>query len=260
MMQFFPPSLALTLIRILPYVWKFIRCMFSGVRHWVGVWRWTSPTLFTSAGEREREREREGGGGGTTAKGRERGEIIASQRHFPNFYTKQAFKTWRSPLHAVFHWNGQGKTRKKKSERTPPVSWRPWTLAYSRDRPYNCSVTFFSLCLRWSLVVLAIRLALSFHFDKHKCASASMRARIRTCMRTHTHTHTHARTHARTHTHARMHAHKHTNTNHRHPCSGDLSLTASQRRSSVVLLQQSLSTAAQSEKNNKTCSLKRQGA
>ena len=112
MMQFFPPSLALTLIRMLPYVWKFIRCMFSGVRHWVGVWRWTSPTLFTSAGERERERG--GGGGGTTAKGRERGQIIASQRHFPNFYTKQAFKTWRSPPHAVFHWNVQGKTRKRR--------------------------------------------------------------------------------------------------------------------------------------------------
>ena len=27
----------------------------------------------------------------------------------------------------------------EKSERTPPVSWRPWALAYSRDRPYNFS-------------------------------------------------------------------------------------------------------------------------
>ena len=27
----------------------------------------------------------------------------------------------------------------KKSERAPPVSWRPWALAYSRDRPYNFS-------------------------------------------------------------------------------------------------------------------------
>ena len=27
----------------------------------------------------------------------------------------------------------------EKSERTPPVSWRPWALAYSRDRPHNFS-------------------------------------------------------------------------------------------------------------------------
>ena len=27
----------------------------------------------------------------------------------------------------------------EKSERTPPVSWRPWALAYSRDRPYHFS-------------------------------------------------------------------------------------------------------------------------
>ena len=31
------------------------------------------------------------------------------------------------------------KERLEKSERTPPVSWRPWALAYSRDRPYNSS-------------------------------------------------------------------------------------------------------------------------
>ena len=27
----------------------------------------------------------------------------------------------------------------KKATKTPPVSWRPWALAYSRDRPYNVS-------------------------------------------------------------------------------------------------------------------------
>ena len=31
------------------------------------------------------------------------------------------------------------KERLEKSERTPPVSWRPWALAYSRDRLYNFS-------------------------------------------------------------------------------------------------------------------------
>ena len=32
---------------------------------------------------------------------------------FPDFYTKQALKVWRSPLRAVFYWNVKGKTRKK---------------------------------------------------------------------------------------------------------------------------------------------------
>ena len=31
------------------------------------------------------------------------------------------------------------KERLEKSERIPPVSWRHWALAYSRDRPYNFS-------------------------------------------------------------------------------------------------------------------------
>ena len=31
------------------------------------------------------------------------------------------------------------KERLEKSKRTPPVSWRPWALAYSPDRPYNFS-------------------------------------------------------------------------------------------------------------------------
>ena len=31
------------------------------------------------------------------------------------------------------------KERLEKSERTPPVSWHPWALACSRDRPYNFS-------------------------------------------------------------------------------------------------------------------------
>ena len=42
------------------------------------------------------------------------GEIIASLTHFPDFYTKQALKVWRSPPHAVFYWNVKGKTRKKR--------------------------------------------------------------------------------------------------------------------------------------------------
>ena len=63
----------------------------------------------------------------------------------------------------------------------------------------SCSVLFFSLRLRFSLVVLAIRLALSFSFW-------------------HTHTHTHTHIHTPTHTHTHMHAHTHTATHaHTHP-------------------------------------------
>ena len=43
-----------------------------------------------------------------------REEIIASLSHFPHFYTKQALKVWRSPLHAVFYWNVKGTSRKKR--------------------------------------------------------------------------------------------------------------------------------------------------
>ena len=46
-------------------------------------------------------------------------------------------KVWGSPLHAVFI--KMSKERLEKSERTPPVSWCPWALTYSRDRPYNSS-------------------------------------------------------------------------------------------------------------------------
>ena len=54
---------------------------------------------------------------------------------FSYFLHEQAFKIWRSPLHAVFI--EMSKERLEKSERTPPVSWCPWALAYSCDRPYN---------------------------------------------------------------------------------------------------------------------------
>ena len=69
---------------------------------------------------------------------REGGEIIASRRHFPDFYTNQALKVWRSSLHALFHWNVKGGFTRK-SEKTPPALWSLWALAYSRDRTYNFS-------------------------------------------------------------------------------------------------------------------------
>ena len=73
--------------------------------------------------------------------------LVSSQRYFPLFLHKKASTAWRSPLHAVFHWNDKGKILK--SERTPPVLWSPWALAYSRDRPYNLA------CLSAMWIVLS---------------------------------------------------------------------------------------------------------
>ena len=61
-----------------------------------------------------------------------RGEIIASQRHFLDFYTKKDTST-DDHLGKVFFIEIL-KERHEISERTPSVSLCPWTLAYSRDR------------------------------------------------------------------------------------------------------------------------------
>ena len=49
-------------------------------------------------------------------------------------------RPWKSEDHlCTLFFIEMSKERLEKSERTPPVSWRPWVLAYSRDRPYNFS-------------------------------------------------------------------------------------------------------------------------
>ena len=49
-------------------------------------------------------------------------------------------RPWKSEDHlCTLFFIEMSKERLEKSERTPPVSWRPWALAYSRDRPYNFS-------------------------------------------------------------------------------------------------------------------------
>ena len=49
-------------------------------------------------------------------------------------------RPWKSEDHfCTLFFIEISKERLEKSERTPPVSWRPWALAYSRDRPYNLS-------------------------------------------------------------------------------------------------------------------------
>ena len=54
------------------------------------------------------------------------------------FFTRN--KPWKSEDHlCTLFFTEMSKERLEKSERTPPVSWRLWALAYSHDRPYNFS-------------------------------------------------------------------------------------------------------------------------
>ena len=49
-------------------------------------------------------------------------------------------RPWKSEDHLfTLFFIEMSKERLEKSERTPPVSWRPWALAYSCDQPYNFS-------------------------------------------------------------------------------------------------------------------------
>ena len=49
-------------------------------------------------------------------------------------------RPWKSEDHlCTLFFIELSKERLEKSERTPPVSWRPWALAYGCDRPYNFS-------------------------------------------------------------------------------------------------------------------------
>ena len=55
-------------------------------------------------------------------------------------------RPWKSEAHlSTLFFIEMSKESLEKSEKTPPVSWRPWALAYSRDRPYN-----FSCLSAWS--------------------------------------------------------------------------------------------------------------
>ena len=49
-------------------------------------------------------------------------------------------RPWKSEDHLyTLFFIEMSKESLEKSERTPPVSWRPWALAYSRDWPHNFS-------------------------------------------------------------------------------------------------------------------------
>ena len=54
------------------------------------------------------------------------------------FFTRN--RPWKSEDHlCTLFFIKMSKESLEKSRRTPPVSWRPWALAYSRERPYNFS-------------------------------------------------------------------------------------------------------------------------
>ena len=59
--------------------------------------------------------------------------MIASQRHFPDFYAKQGLKVWRSPLHALFHWNVKWKTWKKRKNTAVQRRLHPSTFVVPTD-------------------------------------------------------------------------------------------------------------------------------
>ena len=49
-------------------------------------------------------------------------------------------RPWKSEDHlCTLFFIELSREKLEKSERTPPVSWHPWALTYSRDRPYNFS-------------------------------------------------------------------------------------------------------------------------
>ena len=69
-----------------------------------------------------------------------KGSVERSLLPWAIFLTFTQNRPWKSEDHlCMLFFIEMSKERLEKSERTPPVSWRPWALAYSRDRPYNFS-------------------------------------------------------------------------------------------------------------------------
>ena len=65
---------------------------------------------------------------------------LIKRRHGAIFLIFTRNRPWKSEDHlCTLFFIEMSKESLEKSERTPPVSWRPWALAYSRDRPYNFS-------------------------------------------------------------------------------------------------------------------------
>ena len=89
-------------------------------------WKW-NPSAAAPGG---------GGGGGSCLKG----SVERSLLPWAIFLSFTRNRPWKSEDHlCTLFLIEMSKERLEKSERTPPVSWRPWALAYSRDRPYNFS-------------------------------------------------------------------------------------------------------------------------
>ena len=69
-----------------------------------------------------------------------KGSVERSLLPWAIFLILTRHRPWKSEDHlCMLFFIEMSKERLKNSERTPPVSWCPWALAYSRDRPYNFS-------------------------------------------------------------------------------------------------------------------------
>ena len=77
---------------------------------------------------------------GKTSKKRLKGSVERSSLPWAIFLIFTRNRPWKSEDHlCTLFCIEMSKESLEKSERTPPVSWRPWARAYSRDRPYNFS-------------------------------------------------------------------------------------------------------------------------
>ena len=75
-----------------------------------------------------------------TAQNQVKGSVERSLLPWAIFLIFTRNRPWKSEDYlCTLFFIEMSKERLEKSERTPPVSWRPWALAYSPDRPYNFS-------------------------------------------------------------------------------------------------------------------------
>ena len=69
-----------------------------------------------------------------------KGSVEGSSLPWAIFLIFTRNRLWKSEDHlCTLFFIEMSKESLEKSERIPPVSWHPWALAYSRDRPYNFS-------------------------------------------------------------------------------------------------------------------------
>ena len=123
---------------------------------------------------------------------------MLSQRRFKkmssNIRRKVVFWAWRDrcfpePFSWFLHETGlqslkitsarcffieMSKERIENSERTPPVSWRPWALAYSPDRPYNFHACQLQRCRKNAVLAVFFSQASGCHLARKSLSWTAM--------------------------------------------------------------------------------------